>query len=100
MTQLNSNLTSRAVAATISLYNDNGISFDRKHTFIRGLLDGYQSLRPPDERIKLPLCEYHIWQTFIHFVDANDYANALPCCALLIAYSLLLRPEEVEYQPR
>ena len=49
-TQLNSNLTSRAITAAISFYKDNGISFDRKqHTSFRRLLNGYQSLRLPDE---------------------------------------------------
>ena len=32
---------------------------------IRRLLDGYQSLRPPDKRMKLPLTEYQI-QKGIH----------------------------------
>ena len=100
-THLNSNLTSRAITAAISFHKDNGISFDRKqHTSIRRLLDGYQSLRPPDKRIKLPLSEYHIQKIFKYCVDINKYTSLLPGCAMLIGYSLLLRPGEVGYQPR
>ena len=100
-THLNSNLASRAVTATISYHKDNGISFDRKqHSSIKRLLEGYQALRPPDKRPKLPLSEYHIRQIFIFCVDTNKYLDLLPGCAVLIGYSLLLRPGEIGYQPK
>ena len=100
-TDLNSNLTSRAITAAISFHKDNGISFDRKqYPSIKRLLEGYQTLRPPDKRIKLPLSEYHIQKIFMYCVDTNKYTSLLPGCAMLIGYSLLLRPGEVGYQPR
>ena len=72
------------------------ISFDRKqHTSIKRLLDGYQSLRPPDKRIKLSSSQCDIRQIFIHCVVVNKYASFLPGCAMLIGYILLLRIGEV-----
>ena len=100
-TDLNSNLTSRAITAAVSFHKDNGISFDRKqHTSIRRLLEGYQSLRPPDKRIKLPLSEYHVQKIFKYCVDTKSYKSLLPGCAMLIGYSLLLRPGEIGFQQK
>ena len=100
-TDLNSNLTSRVITAAISFHKDNGISFDRKqHTSIRRILEGYQSLRPPDKRIKLPFSEYHVQNIFKYCVDTKSYTSLLPGCAMLIGYCLLLRPGEIGYQPK
>ena len=100
-THLNSNLTSRAITAAISFLKDNGISLVRKqHTSIKRLLDGYQSLKSPDKRIKLSSSEYHVQKIFMCCVDINKYMSLLPESAMLIGYSLVLRPGEIGYQPR
>ena len=100
-THLNSDLTSKAVTATISFHKDNGISFDRKSfPSIKRHIDGYRSLRPPNRRPKLPFSEYHIQQTFLYCIDNNNYNDVMIGCALLIGYFLLLRPGEVGHQPR
>ena len=84
-THLDANLTSKAITAVISFHKNNSISFDRKQqASIRRLLDGYQTLRPPDKRIKLPLSEYHIQKIFVYCVDTNNYISLLPGCAVLI----------------
>ena len=36
----------------------------------------------------------------MYCVDINKYTSLLPGCAMLIGYSLLLRPGEIGYQPR
>ena len=79
----------------MSFHKEDGMSFDqKKHTSIRRLLDGYQSLRPSDERIKLPSSEHHIQKIFMYFVDINKYTSLLPGCTMLIGYSVLLRSDE------
>ena len=51
---------------------DGGISLARKqHTSIRRFLDGHQSLRPPDKRIKLSSSEYHNQKMFMYCVVVN-----------------------------
>ena len=99
-THLNADLASKAVTATISFHKDNGISFDRKqHPSIKRLLEGFYFQRPPDKRPKLPLSEFHIRSIFLFCVNTNEYMDLLPACAVLIGYSLLLRPGEIGYKP-
>ena len=94
-TQTNFNLTSRAITAAISVYKDDGISFDKKqYTSIRRILDGFQSLGP------LASSEHYFHQIFIYCVGVNEHESLLPGCAMLIGHSLLLRPVEMRYQPR
>ena len=57
----------------------------------------YQSLRLPDERIKLPSSECHIQKFFVYCVDITKYTSLLPGCAMLIGYFPLLRPTEIGY---
>ena len=84
----------------MSFHEDNGISLVwEQQTSIRRLLEGYQSLRPPDRRKKLPSSEHHIQKMFMHCVDINDHASLVPGCAMLVEYSLLLRPGKIGYQP-
>ena len=100
-THLNSDLASKAVTSVISFHKDNGISFDRKSfPSIKRHIDGYRSHRPPDRRPKLPFSEYHIQKTFLFCVNNNIYEDIMVGCALLIGYSLLLRPGEIGHQPR
>ena len=100
-THLNSDLASKAVTAAISYHKDNGISFDRKSfPSIKRHVDGYRDSRPPERRPKLPFSEYHVQQTFVYCVDENNYDSVMIGCALLIGYSLLLRPGEIGHQPR
>ena len=63
-------------------------------------MKGYQSLRPLDGRIKLPLSEHHNQKMFMYCVDVNKCTSLLPGCATLIGYSLLLRTGEVGHQLR
>ena len=73
----------------MSFYKEDGIFFERKQrTSARRILDAYQSLRPPDKCIKLPLSKYHLQQTFIQCIDVNECTILLPGCAMLIGHSL------------
>ena len=99
-THLNSDLVSKALTAAVSYHKDNGISFDRKlFPTIKRHIDGFRSERPPQRRPKLPFSEYHVQKVFQFCVDTHNYDDILVSCALLIGYSLLLRPGEIGYKP-
>ena len=71
-THFDYNLTSTAIMDATSLYQVIGISFHRKQqTSNRRTKEAHQSLRLPDERIQLPLSEYHIQKTFMDCVDIH-----------------------------
>ena len=63
-------------------------------------MEGYQSLKPPDEHVKHPFSEYHTQKILKYCVDINKYASLLPGCAISIKCYLPLRPGEVRYKPK
>ena len=99
-THLNSDLVSKALTATVSYHKNHGISFDKKLCpTIKRHIDGFRSERPPTRRPKLPFSEYHVQKVFQFCVNIHKYNDIMVSCALLIGYSLLLRPGEIGYKP-